>query len=298
MLACSGPKPASDGTTGPLPDGVGAFVTPTPRPLDYPTRLALAADGTLFVSDPRGGAVYGYQGEKRTLQITGMDRPLGLAVHEQTLYIGQDGRDRVDAYDLGTGRFAFSLGEAGDVAMPSAISISPDGDEIFVVDSVNHRVAVFTADGALRSHFGVHGSGPGQLDFPIAVAVDGQRVVVADQGNSRIHLFGRDLQWQKSFGAEFTGPLSDVASLRGHFTRLQGVAITAERILALDSSQAFVQVFDLEGAHLGFSLPIAVAEKGLRLFLDLRADSSGKIWLSDPDKSSWLSISLDIKQAP
>lgn len=297
VMACSGPKP-DDAGSGSLPDGVGAFVTPTPLALDYPTRLAIAADGTMFVSDPRASAVYAYQGTKRSLQITGLDRPLGLAVYGKTLFIGQDGRDRVDAYDLDKRRFVFSLGNPGDVAMPSAISVAPDGAEIFVVDSMNHRVAVFSSDGTLLATFGEQGSGPGQLDFPIAVAVDGQRVVVADQGNHRLHIFGRDQKWQKSFGAEFTGPLSDVESLRGRFTRLQGVALSAEHILVLDSSQAFVQVFNLQGSHLGFTLPINLAETGLRLFLDLRVDASGMIWISDPDKSAWLSVPVDVKPAP
>ncbi|MEM9303374.1 MAG: SMP-30/gluconolactonase/LRE family protein [Pseudomonadota bacterium] len=45
-----------------------------------------------------------------------------------------------------------------------------DDDQVFVVDSFNHRIHRFTTDGQLSFRFGQEGVAPGQFLFPIAVA--------------------------------------------------------------------------------------------------------------------------------
>ena len=52
-------------------------------------------------------------------------------------------------------------------------SVAVDGDDnIFVVDSFNHRIHRYSREGQLTSRFGQEGVEPGQFTFPIAVATD------------------------------------------------------------------------------------------------------------------------------
>jgi len=68
-------------------------------------------------------------------------------------------------------------------------------DRVFVVDSANHRVQVFSLDGTFLYHFGVHQlvprRGEGHLHYPAAVAIspDGERVFVAEPIESRVQIF-------------------------------------------------------------------------------------------------------------
>jgi DNA-binding beta-propeller fold protein YncE len=61
---------------------------------------------------------------------------------------------------------------------------------VYVADSANNRIQVFTAAGDFLTQWGTPGSGPGEFHKPIGVGVgpDG-RIYVADTWNSRIQVF-------------------------------------------------------------------------------------------------------------
>ena len=63
-------------------------------------------------------------------------------------------------------------------------------DRLYVADSCNHRVQVFTSDGKFIREFGKPGSGLGELSYPYDVKVDtAGNVFVCEFGNSRIQVF-------------------------------------------------------------------------------------------------------------
>ena len=123
----------------------------------YPTDMAIAGDGNLYVAD-------GYN-------------------------------DRVQAFNA-DGTFSHKWGGPfaaniygpfkGWFATVTSIAIGPNGN-IFVADFYNDRIQKFTPDGTFLTSFGQRGNGKGELHFPIAVAVaDDGSVFVADYGNNRI----------------------------------------------------------------------------------------------------------------
>lgn len=62
---------------------------------------------------------------------------------------------------------------------------------VYVVDSDNHRVEMFTNSGAYLTQWGTQGSGNGQFFYPSGVAVDGAgNIYVADDLNRRVQKFG------------------------------------------------------------------------------------------------------------
>jgi DNA-binding beta-propeller fold protein YncE len=62
--------------------------------------------------------------------------------------------------------------------------------QLYVADSCNHRVQVFTSDGKFIREFGKPGSAPGELSYPYDVKVDAAgNVFVCEFGNSRIQVF-------------------------------------------------------------------------------------------------------------
>lgn len=92
------------------------------------------------------------------------------------------------AADMPTGRPNQTV-ELDMLLMPSDVAIGSDG-RAYVVDSRNHQVAVFDADGARVTSLGMMGGEDGQLLNPlgIGVAANGD-VWVADRGNERIVMF-------------------------------------------------------------------------------------------------------------
>lgn len=76
--------------------------------------------------------------------------------------------------------------------MPTDIAIGVN-QQIYIVDSGNHRVQTFSNDGTFLFMFGSKGSGKGELDSPVGIVTskDG-RVYVADRGNRRIQIYAKD----------------------------------------------------------------------------------------------------------
>jgi sugar lactone lactonase YvrE len=83
---------------------------------------------------------------------------------------------------------------AGEFNRAEGLGIGPD-DRIYVADSCNHRIQVFSPLGKWLDSFGRAGRGPGELSYPNDVQVDHQdRRYVCEFGNSRIQIFDRSNQ--------------------------------------------------------------------------------------------------------
>ncbi len=129
----------------------------------YPTDVAFAPDGRIFVSE------YG-------------------------------GNDRVSVF-TSDGEFLFSFGtpgtEAGQFSRPQALCIDRARARLYVADACNHRIGVYDLNGRLLNYIGSMGRGGGQLRYPYGLALlpDGT-LVVCEYGNNRLQLFdpqGRSL---------------------------------------------------------------------------------------------------------
>jgi len=87
----------------------------------------------------------------------------------------------------------------GEFYNPWGITTDSEG-YVYVVDSRNHRIQKFTADGTYLTQWGSAGSGDGQFDWPNNIALDGvDNIYVLDRGNDRIQKFTTDgtylMQW-------------------------------------------------------------------------------------------------------
>jgi len=159
----------------------GGKNTPTPTALSAPRGLAVAADGTLYVSD---------SGNHRVLRYP---RP-----------VDQSGRITPDAV-LGQTDFLSAASAAVSAATlhtPSGVAIGTNGN-IFVADTGNNRVLEFSAGSSTdASAIRVYGQptfssgakptvpSAQTLSAPLGLAVDsGHNLYVADSGANRILVF-------------------------------------------------------------------------------------------------------------
>ena len=63
-------------------------------------------------------------------------------------------------------------------------------DTVYVSDSCNHRISIFTAEGQFVSSFSNKGKRQGEFSSPRELAVDRNGVVyVCDRDNDRLQLF-------------------------------------------------------------------------------------------------------------
>jgi WD40 repeat protein len=292
LVACSsspGSHPATGNSNATLPPTRTAmFVTPSKAGPDYPTRLAIAADGTVLVSEPRTNQVVGYRGGRRVLELGSLDRPLGIALRGDQLLVGNVGRKDVEIYDLRAGRYVGVLGDGqGEVTMPNSIAVAPDG-RVYVADSREDTVKVYAPNGKRAGTIGGTGAEDGQLSFPVAVAADGFGVVVADQGNHRVQVFDDKGRWVRSFGALPASDAASLADLRGRFTTMSGIALKDGDVYVVDSAHGHVQVLDALGASKRFLGSVGDCRACTRLALDLAFAADGSLLVSDPIAKRWV----------
>lgn len=137
-----------------------------------------------------------------------------------------------------------------DLDRPQALSLSPDGQQLLVVDAGNHRINVYDRDGKLVRHIGSAGSGPGQLKYPydLAVAPDGS-YYIAEFGNHRVSHFAADGSFLGVLGGPGNGP--------GEFASPWGVAVAPDgTVVIADTNNQRLQivrrperVFRMEAVH-------------------------------------------------
>src|SRR5438309_10371002 len=90
-------------------------------------------------------------------------------------------------------RFLDSFGHAGtgpgEFNRPEGLCVDAK-DRVYVADSCNHRIQIFSSDGKFLRAYGKAGSGKGELSYPYDICVDAEgRQYVCEFGNSRIQVF-------------------------------------------------------------------------------------------------------------
>jgi sugar lactone lactonase YvrE len=143
-----------------------------------------------------------------------------------------------------TGEITFlnSWGSTGDkdgeFNNPNGITIGPSGN-IYVTDSINHRIQIFSSNGTFIDKFGTFGPGDGEFSFPrdIAIAPISGELYVADQNNHRIQRFDSSNNFISKFGSQGTAD--------GQFDQPHSVAITStDKVYVADFNNDRIQKFD------------------------------------------------------
>lgn len=186
-LAGSGEAGGSDG-----PSGQASFRTPW--------GVAVAPDGTVYVSDPRAANVRGISsnGVVRTLPVSSrLSHPTGIAVAaDGTLYIVDSIDRRVHVVRPGgeTGLFPFTHVPAGLLAFPTGIALDQRGG-FWLLDSGNRALGHADAAGRLTilaghsdGGFADGQGGDARFNPLLGLVFTGSRLILADTGSHRLRV--------------------------------------------------------------------------------------------------------------
>ena len=229
------------------------------------------------------------------------NHPRDVAVGQDgTVYVADSLNHRIQAFDS-DGNFlrqwgSFEVGENGQAAgghfnQPWGISVGPDGN-VYVADTWNHRIQVFTSDGQFIRAWGQIGqldTAVSPTDFwgPRAVAVGADGLVyVADTGNKRIRVFTADGELVRSIGSS--------GSAAGQLNEPVGLAIHSDgRVFVADTWNRRIQVFNPFGQYLtSWVVSAWYGDQGNRPYIALD-EARGQLYVTDPDAGRVLVYDLN-----
>jgi tripartite motif-containing protein 71 len=201
-----------------------------PGQLTYPEKLALDAQGNVYVTEFGSPSFGGSQGENDRVQkfsASGaplahwgtlgsgsgqFNGPVGIAVDAQgDIYVADAGNHRIQKlsssgqpltqwHTVGSG-----IGERTETGFDLALDA---GGNLYVSEPHpygpgNERIEKFSPTGESLLHWGSSGTGPGQFDKPFCLALDrNANVFVVESGNNRVQEFSPTGQYMK----EWKGP--------------------------------------------------------------------------------------------
>jgi len=171
--------------------------------LALPRAVAVSTRGTIFVSE---------YGVTERIQMFSADGQQLLRM------MGREGP--------GPGEFNRAEGLGLDAA-----------DRLYVADSCNHRIQVFSPEGQWLRTYGHAGTGPGELSYPYDVRVDAAGFqYVCEFGNSRIQIFDAQDKSVEIIGGAGTEP--------GRFSNPWSIALDSQgNLYVADANNHRVQKF-------------------------------------------------------
>ncbi len=91
---------------------------------------------------------------------------------------------------------------------PAGIAVDPSSGNVYVADTANNRIQVFSSNGTFISRWGAYGAGNGSFNQPAGIAVDQQsNVYVADTANNRIQVFSSNGTFISEWGGYDLGEM-------------------------------------------------------------------------------------------
>lgn len=200
--------------------------------LFQPSGVAISDDGQrLYVSDWVQGFIVVFDFQKNITRTIGagsekpLSGPITVALDkDENVYAMDQMLKLVRVYDR-NGKFLRDIapvGKAAPLERPVGIAIDKKRGLVYVsdasnVDSLNHRIYVFSADGAFIRYIGTRGDVDGAFNVPTFLYVDDQGMLyVCDSLNFRIQIFDPEGKFVAKFGTHGDTP--------GYFAKIKGIA--------------------------------------------------------------------------
>lgn len=177
---------------------------PAGRSLQSPIGICIEDDGTKYVADSMGGAVFVYTNDDKLKSFLGKDlhiKPIDVAVQGNHLYVTDENSKQLLVLDKTSGKLLERIGkQATDDTQEPSDDIEEESDQqgvfplisgvaldqqgnIYVSDKINSRVTKFDASGKYLRSYGKLGRAAGSLVRAKGVAIDREdRIWVVDAG--------------------------------------------------------------------------------------------------------------------
>jgi len=149
------------------------------------------------------------------------------------------------------------------LSMPTDVAIGKDGN-VYVVDSGNHRIIVYSSSGGYLKSIGAEENNQSPLKYPVGVSSsENGNILVADRGNQRIQVYSSDGELLQSIATKigkikFT-PI-DVAMDRAGKKIIVTASAPYHQVIVMDVNGKLIDKWGKAGSNEGeFRFPATIA---------------------------------------
>lgn len=162
---------------------------------------------------------------------------------ESKMLFTDSSRDKIYVIDLEAKKVRV-LNDELFLNQPTGIAYSEDRNEIWVVETGSHRLAVLNEKGELIKKVGLRGENPVEFNYPTFLWIDNLgRVYIVDSMNFRVQVLDENGEVLSVFGEN--------GDATGYITRPKGIATDSQgNIYLVDALFHTVQIFDIRGNFL------------------------------------------------
>jgi len=251
-----------------------------PRVLQRPQTGAVDEQGRILVTDISRREVMVFDPVNGKLDewkmATGEEEfksPVGIA-------IGENGESYVTDSEMG---FVTKLDSNGNpikqfgrdvLNRPTGIARDPMQKQIFVADTHDHNIKIFSDDGELLDVIGKWGSGLGEFNSPTHLSFSNGNLLVTDTFNTRVQILNRSGDFSLQFGQR--------GLYVGNLIRPKGVTTDSDgNIYVIESYADYLLVYNAKGE---FLLPIGGTGAEIGQFYlpsGVWSDADDRIYIAD-----------------
>ncbi len=246
-----------------------------------PSALIKDDRGNLWITDPGDHCIVKINQQAGEITHLRPPKPLQLSSPialtrglQQQIYITDSATGQIVVLDSRSQTFRL-LNDTLRLARPTGIAYLRKNNQLWVVETGKHRIAVLNPHGRIIRYIGQRGDAPGEFNFPTFIHIDENGIVyVVDSMNFRIQLFHSSGEWMSMFGS--------IGDATGYFARPKGIATDSYgHIYVVDALFNAIQLFNRKGDFLFYFGEPGRDAGQFWLPLGLFIDADNSIYVAD-----------------
>lgn len=161
----------------------------------YPNLLSISNDGKIYVVDNMNNSISIFDNNKNFIKKINyaFEHPNGISIDENgNIYVLSRYIGEVASFDKNL-NFRFKIENFNNDSFLFPQDIFVYKNKIYVVDSHNDRIVIFSSKGDFIKTFGKFGKGLYEFDYPESIFVDkDENIFILDNGNKRVLIYDKN----------------------------------------------------------------------------------------------------------